>query len=100
MTIDGLDEETRRKIYGILKILFPNAQIYLFGSRAWGKFRQFSDIDLAIADRPEGPSLQLGEARDVLEALNIPYKVDLVDLYRINATLRDKIVHEGVLWNG
>jgi predicted nucleotidyltransferase len=96
MLYGGIDEETKNKIIGILNVLFPNTKIYLYGSRARGDFKQQSDIDLAI---DSDKRLYLGEARAVLEALSIPYKIDLVELNHTSDALRTNILHEGVLWN-
>ena len=35
-------------IVGLLSVIFPDAKIYLFGSRARGDYKPESDIDLAI----------------------------------------------------
>ena len=77
---DGLPKELKRKIYGILKVLFPDAIIYLYGSRARGDFHETSDIDLAVDNGKGKERLRLGEAQAVLEGLHNPYKIDLVDL--------------------
>jgi CRISPR-associated protein Cmr1 len=98
MLYGGIEEETKNKIVGILKTLFPHAKIYLYGSRARGNFRPYSDIDLALDNDSAIERLDLGEARSVLEALNTPYKVDLVDINYIADTMRTKILSEGKLW--
>jgi len=46
-----LEPEYKNKRISILSVLFPNAKIYLFGSRARGTHEQKSDIDLAIDER-------------------------------------------------
>jgi predicted nucleotidyltransferase len=96
---DGLDAQTRQKIIGLLKVLFPTAKIILYGSRARGDFHDRSDIDLALDDGPHKARLELGEARTVLEGLHIPYRIDLVDLNHVNEHMQNIIRKEGVLWN-
>lgn len=85
---DGLAPEVRNKIRGILHVLFPGAKIYLYGSRATGKFDVRSDIDLAI---DAGEKIRLGEAKAVLEGLYIPQKFDLVDVNGISADFKNDI---------
>lgn len=99
MSFDGLNEEYKHKIIGILKILFPTAKFYLYGSRARGDFNDRSDIDLAVDNGAGKERLKLGEAKTVLEGLHIPYKIDLVDLNHLQDSMRQIILKEGVLWN-
>jgi predicted nucleotidyltransferase len=95
----GIDEEIRKKIVGLLQVLFPGAKIYLYGSRARGTFHDRSDIDLAIDVGPGHERLRLGEAKAVLDAASIYYKVDLVDLNHISKELHENIERDKVLWN-
>ena len=92
---DGLKPEVRKKIITFLQYLFPGAKIYLYGSRAKQTFHDRSDIDLAI---DAGKAVFLGEARDVMEALAIPYKIDLVDLHVISAEFKNEIMKTAVEW--
>lgn len=84
----GLNPEVIHKIKGVLQILFPNARIYLYGSRAKGNFDVRSDIDLAI---DAGKRISLAEARSVLEGLSIPQKFDLVDVHFISSDFKAEI---------
>lgn len=86
-------------IVKLLSVLFPGSKIYLFGSRARGTHKVFSDIDLAIdAGRPLS-SLDLARARNIIEALNIPQPIDIVDINNIPEEMREIIFKEGILWN-
>ncbi len=73
--------------------------VYLFGSRARGAARRFADIDIALAagDRPVPRDL-LALLREQFEESRIPYRVDLVDLYHADPSLRDEVAREGVRW--
>lgn len=54
--------------------------IWIFGSRARGDHKRFSDIDVLYAV-PDGVDLRPGlisEIKEALEESNLPYKVDLV----------------------
>lgn len=75
-----IELEYENKIYGILELLFPQAEFYLFGSRKAGNQSTFSDIDLAINASYVISPWRLAEARNLLKALVMPYEVDLVDL--------------------
>ena len=72
--------------------------LYLFGSSVRDDFSRTSDIDLAIenADRKTVTLL-----RAEFEELNIPYKIDLVDLSTASEKLKEEILKTGVvIWRG
>lgn len=74
------------------------ARVFLFGSWAKGASRRYSDIDVAIlAERPlpDGFILDLQEE---LEASEVLYPVDLVDLNEAPASLRERVLAEGLPW--
>ena len=74
----------RQIVLKLLAELLPGStQVWVFGSRATGRARRYSDLDLAIdAGRP----LSLDEAallREAFEESDLPYRVDLVDWHAI-----------------
>lgn len=90
----GLDlpANHRRWVSAILNAnLPPRAKVWVFGSRATGGARRYSDLDLAIdAGRP----LTLDEIANLSEAFrdsDLPYRVDLVDWYTLDARFRQTI---------
>ena len=90
-----LAENDRRLVLGILAAHLPRGgRVWLFGSRATGRARPFSDLDLAIdAGRP----LTLDETAVLREAFSdsdLPYRVDLVDWHAIDAGFRQLIASE------
>lgn len=85
-------------IIKFLEVLFPNVKIYLFGSRARGNHTESSDIDLALDVGHTISSLEIERAKNTLSALNIPQKIDIVDLHTIPNDLRTTILKEGILW--
>ena len=93
-----LEKEIQDKIINLLTVLFPNAKIYLFGSRATGTNQEFSDIDIAIESTSKLPREDIAEANSVMESLNIPYKVDVVDFNRVSDEMRNLILKEGIIW--
>lgn len=99
MKNDGIELEIKQKIVGLLLVLFPGAKIYLYGSRALGTHRERSDIDLAVDLGVEEDPVRLGEARSVLGATHVPYRIDLVDLNAVSPALYETILKEGFIWN-
>lgn len=88
-------EET---IIKLLTVLFPDATIYLFGSRALGAHTERSDIDISIDLGRKMTFTEIDVAKNIVEGLNIPQKVDIVCLHRARPTLRANILKEGIIW--
>lgn len=90
-----LTDRDRQLVLGILAAhLPPEITAWVFGSRATGRARPFSDLDLAIdAGRP----LTLDETAILREALcdsDLPFLVDVVDWHAIDARFRKLIAAE------
>ena len=94
----NLDQAYQRKIVAVLSALFPEATIYLFGSRARGTHYARSDIDVALDTGRPLPRVDVGEARDMLAESNIPYKIDVVDVSSVSPEMREAIYQEGIVW--
>lgn len=88
----------KEKIIRLLDALYPGVKIYLFGSRARGTNRPSSDIDLAIDTGNPLDFLEVTKAKNILEALNIPEKIDVVDFQSVPEDLKKIILSEGILW--
>src|SRR5690242_20125210 len=95
----GIDEHTQKKIINLITALLPEAKIYLFGSRAQGTYKERSDIDLALDTGTAIPRRIVGEIMSVLEATNIAYSIDVVDLHGpLSPAMRATILKEGIVW--
>lgn len=77
---------------------YPHAKIYLFGSWATGKNKEYSDIDLAIDVGEKIDITEMGRMQTTIEKLPIANKVDLVDLNRIDADFKNRISQEMIPW--
>lgn len=93
-----LDPKHKAKIIAILSVLFPDAKIYLFGSRARGTHRERSDIDIALDADRKLDFLDIGEVRDMLAESNIPYTIEIVDLHSVPEKMRNTILEEKIVW--
>jgi predicted nucleotidyltransferase len=87
----------RRLVLNILRANLPQSiKTWVFGSRATGRARRYSDLDLAIE---AGRRLTLDETARLAEAFSdsdLPYRVDLVDWHDIDDRWRQIIVAERV----
>ncbi len=73
-------------------------QIILFGSRARGDFNRFSDIDIGILPKNEYNKMKLTILKEKLEDMNIPYKVEVVDISKVSQIFLEKVLKEGKVW--
>lgn len=82
-------------VQAILRRALPrSAQVWGFGSRANGKAKRSSDLDLAVdAGRPLTREEE-GTLADAFEESDLPYKVDVVDMHRVSASFK-AIIEEG-----
>ena len=76
----------------ILRQYLPaGARAFVFGSRAHGTARQYSDLDLALQwDRPLGLDI-ISQIAEALSESDLPYKVDIVDLALVEPAFRARI---------
>lgn len=76
----------------------PDAKFYIFGSRATGKYREYSDVDIAI----DFPPMTLDERLKIqsdFENSTFPYEVDIVDLNDITENFKKIIKDDLVAFN-
>jgi len=74
----GLTEEQWRRIREILTGVVGIKQVKLFGSRATGKYRVGSDVDLAVWVEPGSEAIF--KLKSALEDSTLPYFFDVVDV--------------------
>jgi len=81
----------------ILKRHVPDATVWVFGSRATGRAKKFSDLDLCFkAPQPLSLDRISAMAEDFAES-DLPWKVDIVDWWSISERFRQIIEHDLVL---
>lgn len=90
-----LTDEHRRLVLRVLAAQLPHGSTaWVFGSRATGRARPLSDLDLLIdAGRP----LSLDETAILAEAFSdsdLPYRVDVVDWHSVGERFRQRIAEE------
>jgi predicted nucleotidyltransferase len=79
----------------LIKML-PNAKFYVFGSRAKGTARQYSDLDILVITEEAIPLSTLSALGEAFSESNLPFKVDIVDWHRITPEFRENINREQV----
>ena len=74
----GLSEKVIEDINNVFKKYDKIQEVYVFGSRSKGNYKQGSDIDLAI----NGKDISFSDLMNIMadiEDLNLLYKVDILD---------------------
>jgi type I restriction enzyme S subunit len=86
-----------RLVRGILAAhLPPETKVWVFGSRASGRARRHSDLDLAVdAGRPLSFS-ETGALREAFDDSDLPCKVDVVDWQELGESFRRLIAEQRV----
>lgn len=88
----------KEKLLRALEYHFPGARVYLFGSRAVGTAKVGADVDIAIDTGSKIFYREMYRARQTIEGLNIPYKVDLVDMHAISEEMKKNILEQRIVW--
>lgn len=95
---EDLLELYKHQLLKILNEKLPGCKIILFGSRATGKQREGSDIDIAL---DMGKPISFDLILDIYVALDnstIPIKVDLVDIQSADENIKSEILSKGIVW--
>ncbi len=87
------------EVQAILHRHLPQVQAWVFGSRATGRARPFSDLDILLTEPPnltwdEPPNLtwdQRAQLRDAFEASELPFKVDLLEAGQLSGTFIERV---------
>jgi len=95
-TID-LNPEHRAIVLSILREHLPtHAKVWVFGSRATGKARRVSDLDLAI-DLEQPLPFDTEMALDTaFEDSDLPWTVDIVDMQSIKNGFRENVERDKI----
>lgn len=73
-------------------------KIVLFGSRARGDNYHFSDVDIGILPYRKIEQKKITLLRERLEDLNIPYKIEIVNLSEVSEDFKNMVLQEAIVW--
>lgn len=93
----ALNADELATVKAILVRHVPDASVWIFGSRATGKAKKYSDLDLCIkANQALGLDVMSAMAEDFSES-DLPWKVDIVDWFSVSDSFRAIIERDKVL---
>jgi len=95
-----LSEREYQQVIAVLNHVFaksPLPTILAFGSRVDGSARVHSDLDLIIKANAMLPLSQYYQLKDEFEYSELPFRVDVLDWFRVSdefkRTIADKVVN-------
>lgn len=83
-------------VRGILEKYVPGRPVFVFGSRANGRAKRRSDLDLAIGGDGSLTLRVLGELAEAFDESDLPIEVDVVDVNEVSETFRKRIMSEWI----
>jgi predicted nucleotidyltransferase len=75
----AVGEPERALLRRIVGRIVPDAEVWVFGSRATGRARPLSDLDLLFTHPAALSWQQRADLRDAFEASTLPFRVDGVE---------------------
>ncbi len=80
------------------RLLTNKGCVYIFGSSVRDDYNRYSDIDIAVGNTN---SRMIRLLKYEIENLNIPYKVEVIDLNNVSMKIKKTILNEGIkIWGG
>ena len=95
--LSPIDLET---VQAIVAQHLPDHEVRVFGSRATGKARPYSDLDLAIVGSGTLDLSALGRLLTEFEESDLPFTVDVVDWNSASESFRKAVAKDWVVLSG
>jgi predicted nucleotidyltransferase len=86
-----------RIVTNVLREFLPACEVWAFGSRARGRPKPYSDLDLAIVSDSPLSIDRLAELAEAFSESDLPWKVDLIDWARTSPEFQARIAAEKVI---
>ena len=87
-----LPEAHKQQVLEIIRARLPDARVWVYGSRAKGRARRYSDLDLMLDDRGrEIPWSVLGNLDEDFDESSLPIIVELHDLAATDANFLERV---------
>ncbi len=92
-----LQPEHLRRLLGVILNIIPNVQVLAYGSRIQGRSHSGSDLDLALRADVALDASQMALLMRQIDALNLPFVVDLRDWVALPASFQSEILKSHVV---
>lgn len=91
-----LKPEHHKILRDILARHLPGCEVQIFGSRATGTAKPYSDIDLVIMGDEPLPVTTIRILRDAFDDSDLPFQVDLVEWAGVSEEFRNVIATSAI----
>jgi type I restriction enzyme S subunit len=92
----GMSARELTLVRSILKTWLPTREVRMFGSRARGTPKPYSDLDLVIMGDTPLPLSTLGQLQDTFASSDLPWRVDVVDWASTSPEFQNHIADHSV----
>lgn len=92
----ALSEPQALMVRHIIDSVLSDAEVKVFGSRATGRARPFSDLDLLFVRPAHLTWQQRADLRDRFESSELPFRVDLVEACALPPGMAERVASESV----
>jgi predicted nucleotidyltransferase len=92
----ALTPDQTRAVLAIVDRVIPGALVRVFGSRATGRARPFSDLDLLFVQPARLTWEQRADLRERFEASELPFRVDVVEAEGLPIGMAERVAGESV----
>ena len=93
-----LSPERHAQVVGIIRQRLPSARIWVYGSRAKGRARRYSDLDLMLNDRGQPIPLRvMGDLDEAFDESNLPIIVELHDMAMTDERFLERVRRDFLL---
>lgn len=83
-------------VRSILRRYVPDETVYVFGSRATGRTRYLSDLDLLVDRQQPLDRRTMADLVEAFDESDLPIEVDVVDLSTVTDTFRARVMAERI----
>ncbi len=73
-------------------------KVFLFGSRACGNAKKFSDIDVGILGNQKFSVINKFEIEQAIDESIVPYKVDIIDFFNADNKFQTEALTHIIEW--
>lgn len=89
-------------ILDILTRYVPDMEVWAFGSRVKGSFKEYSDLDMVVIGSSKMSVNRFGELKEPFQESDLPFRADVLDWHAISSEFREVIkeLYEVVIKKG
>jgi uncharacterized protein len=93
----SLSDLNRKTVEAVLKANATDQsyKVVVFGSRATGKARKYSDVDLALFGADKISLRVASRLAEAFEDSSLPYNVDIIDAKNVSSSILVQIEQQG-----